>query len=351
MIRVLVVEDSPTTRALLVRLLHGDPEIGVVGEAKDGLEAVSLARRLRPDVVVMDVVMPGIDGFEATKRIMFEAPTPVVIVSTSLATREVETSLEALRAGAVNVLPKPSGPGSPSFDDDSRRFVRAIKAMSQVKVVRRWPDARPSVEAEPLPVVVAPRGHQSARVIAIAASTGGPAALHRVLSELPSDFGAPILIVQHISPGFTEGLARWLDGLCRIDVKLAVEGEVLSPGIAYLAPEGAHLGVSSRNVALSNAPPINGFRPSATFLFDSSARAFGANCLAVVLTGMGHDGVDGLREVRRLGGRVAAQDETTSVIFGMPGAAVSAGLVDVVLPVDAVADHLVQSVVGAAGIV
>jgi len=345
MIRVLVVEDSPTTRALLVRLFRDDPDIDVAGEAKDGLEAIELARRLRPDVIVMDVMMPGIDGFEATKRIMFDAPTPVVIVSTTVATREIAISLEALRAGALTVLSKPVGPSEPDFEAQAQKFVRKIKAMSQVKVVRRWPDARPSTHEGASEVrEIAPRSAERARIVAIAASTGGPAALHRVLSELPASLPVPILVVQHISSGFTEGLARWLDAGSRLGVKVAEEGEPLAPGTVYLAPTDFHLGVSARrSIELSDAPPIDGFRPSATHLFASVARIHGASSFAVVLTGMGSDGVEGLREVRRVGGSILAQDEETSVVFGMPGATIAAGLADATLPISMIATRVVES--------
>ncbi len=346
MIRVLVVDDSVTARGLLARLLHADAEVLVVGEVGSGSEAVALARGLAPDVIVMDVNMPGMDGFEATKRIMFEAPTPVVIVSGVRASDEVQLSLEALRAGAVHAMPKPAGLSGPGFEEESRRFVRTIKAMSQVKVVRRWPDGGGTPPHDAPPVVGVLSRDADVRVVAMAASTGGPAALHRILSELPRDFGAPILIVQHISPGFTEGLARWLDAGSALRVKLGEDGEPLSPGSVYVAPEGRHLGVRSRGtVALSNAAPVAGFRPSATFLFASVAATFGTNCLAAMLTGMGHDGVEGLRDVKRVGGRIVVQDEATSVIFGMPGAAIAAGLGDVVLPISEIAAHLVQSIV------
>jgi two-component system chemotaxis response regulator CheB len=342
MIRALVAEDSPTARALLVHLLRADPELSVVGEAQTGLEAVELARKLRPDVVIMDVCLPGIDGFEATKRIMFEAPTPVVIVSATVVTSEVSVSLDALRAGALAVMSKPKGPAAPDFADDARRFVRMVKSMSQVKVVRRWPD-RPPPPSAPAPL----RAHPTrSRIIAIAASTGGPAALHRIFAELPQGFSTPILVVQHMSAGFTEGLARWLDAGCKLSVKLAEDGEPLAAGKVYVAPHDRHLGVSPTRalVSLSSNDPIEGFRPSATHLFDSVARAFGNTALAIMLTGMGRDGVEGLRAVQRVGGCVVAQDEASSVIYGMPGAAVAAGLCDLVLPIDVIAAHILEAV-------
>jgi two-component system chemotaxis response regulator CheB len=178
-------------------------------------------------------------------------------------------------------------------------------------------------------------------VIAVAASTGGPAALQRLLADLPADFGVPLAVVQHITPGFVRGLADWLNGSCDLRVKVAEGGEPLAPHTVYLAPDGHHLGLAGPDtVALSAAPPVGGFRPSATHLFESVARACGPATTAVILTGMGDDGVAGLRAVRRAGGRVIAQDEKSCVVFGMPGAAVAAGLADLVLPLDGIAPQL-----------
>jgi two-component system chemotaxis response regulator CheB len=341
MISVLIADDSPTSRALLVRVLRADPEFTVVGEAKDSAEAVELALSLRPGVIVMGIGQPQIDAFETTKRIMFQVPTPVVLVTA--ATGEVAVSLEALRAGALTVLCRPPSPGAAGFEDEARRFVRMIKGMSQVKVVRRWPDPHRRPSPSPAPLVL--RRDARARVVAMAASTGGPAALQRVLHALPPEIGAPILVVQHISRGFGEGLTRWLGAGCRLQVKLAENGEPLAAGTVYVAPHDRHLGVSSLGqIDLVQSEPIDGFRPSATHLFRSVARAFGPTSLAVMLTGMGHDGVEGLRAVQHAGGTVVAQDEATSVIYGMPGAAVSAGLTHLVLPLDVIAAHIVQSV-------
>ncbi|MDR3636363.1 MAG: chemotaxis-specific protein-glutamate methyltransferase CheB [Isosphaeraceae bacterium] len=337
MIRVLVVEDSATARELLVRILEGDPEIRVVGEAVDGIEAVSLTRKLRPDLVTMDLHMPRLDGLAATKEIMITAPTPIVIVTGSTRAREVRDSMETLRVGALEVLVKPLGPGSPRFASEARRLVETVKAMSRVKVVRHWratTTIKPHAERPPSGV----RG----RVVAVAASTGGPAALQAILCGLPPSFPLPILIAQQITPGFMPGLAAWLDSVCPFKVKVAQHGEILASGTVYLAPDDRHLGAKAETIALSDAPPDRGFRPSGTALFTSVAGSFGASTLAVILTGMGDDGVAGLRVVRRVGGRVIAQDESTSVVYGMPGAAVTAGLAHAVLPLDAIAPQLVS---------
>jgi two-component system chemotaxis response regulator CheB len=339
MIRVLVVEDSLTSRMLLVQILNMDPQIEVVGEAVDGVEAVRLTHRLRPSLVTMDVDMPRMDGLEATQEIMSTVPTPIVIVTANPRAQEVETTMMMLRMGALEVLLKPPGPESPAFAEAARRLVTTVKALSQVKVIRHWrpPAAVPRAEAArpALP------GCVRARVVAVATSTGGPPALQCILSRLPPDFCLPILVVQHISRGFTAGLASWLDSTCPFSVKVARQGEAMTPRTVYIAPDDRHLGVSGPgDIALSGAPPVGGFRPSGSFLFESVARAYGASTVGVILTGMGEDGVEGLRSVRKAGGRIIAQDEKTSIIFGMPGAAIAAGLPDAVLPLEAIAARL-----------
>ncbi len=329
----------PVVSAAAAALTCGEPAMLMLGgEAKNGAEAVEMARSLKPDVITMDIQMPVMDGFEATKRIMVEAPVPIVIVSSSFKDRDVEVSMHALRAGALTVLAKPDGIGSPEFESSARQFLQGVKAMSQVKVVRRWPDRTLPVRSLPIPSAEKKVG---GRIVAVAASTGGPAALNQILTAVPGDFGAPILVVQHISGGFVEGLARWLNDAAPLKVKVAADGESLSRATVYLAPDNRHLGVSSGgNIQLSDAPPIGGFRPSGTFLFESVAKTFGGAAIALVLTGMGQDGVQGLHAIRAEGGMVIAQDEQSSVVFGMPGAAIAAGCADWVLPLGAVANRL-----------
>ena len=341
MIRVLVAEDSATARALLVQILSSDPEIQVIGEAVDGIQAVEMTQRLHPDLVTMDIHMPRLDGLAATREIMITAPTPIIIITGSTRAGEVQSSLDTLRIGALDVLVKPCGPSSSGFAAAARTLLDTVKAMAQVKVVRLW---RTTTVPPPVPASYAPpaRGERG-RVLAIACSTGGPPALQRVLSGLPATFPLPILVVQHITPGFTAGLATWLASVCPFPVKVVYRTVPLTTATVFLAPDEYHIGTVGRHaVTHIDAPPVGGFRPSGTTLFESVARGFGDATIAVILTGMGEDGVAGLRAVHKAGGRVIAQDEKTSIVFGMPGAAIAAGLAHTVLPLDAIAPHLMS---------
>jgi two-component system chemotaxis response regulator CheB len=368
-IRVLVADDSHTARLLIVSLLESDPEVQVVGQVADGAAAVASAVQLRPDVITMDIHMPVLDGLEATARIMNEAPTPIVVVSSTVNARDVASSFAAMKAGALVALPKPGSSRGGSADADRKAFVATVKAMSRVKVVRRWSGAytaippkqrgappegqdrtqssdfshRSNADLSIAPPAAAQRLASSAPIslVAIAASTGGPTALQKVLSALPATFPAPIVIVQHIARGFLTGFASWLDGECSLRVKVAARSEPLEAGTAYVAPDEAHLGVTAKRMTHTVAGgEVNGFKPSASVLFESAADAYGRSLAAVILTGMGSDGVSGLRRVRDKGGYVIAQDEATSLIYGMPGEAVMAGVVDVSLPLDRIAAHL-----------
>jgi two-component system, chemotaxis family, protein-glutamate methylesterase/glutaminase len=341
-IRVLVVEDSATDRELLVATLRSDPEFAIVGQAENGARAVELARELRPDLITMDILMPVLDGLEATKEIMVQAPTPILVVSSTVRDRGVELSLDAIRAGALMCVEKPLPPGSPDYERRRSQFLGLAKAMAQVKVVRRWAtrgrSGAAAIERQPARPV---------RLVAIAGSTGGPAALQRILMDLPGDFPLPVVVVQHIAAGFVLGLAEWLRSSCGLRVKVAEEGEGLAPRTVYLASDDRHLGVTrARTIRMSDIGPINGFRPSATHLFETAAEAYGSSVAAVVLTGMGNDGVEGLRAVKRAGGQVIAQDEATSVIYGMPREAVAAGVVDAELPITEIGPRLAMLVAG-----
>lgn len=340
MIKVLVVDDSEVTRRLLSFILNSDPVLQVVDTAADGEEAVRLVERLRPDVVTMDLNMPRMDGFEATRRIMEATPVPIVIVSASHNLEEVNRTFLAMGSGALAVVDKPMGPDDPLYEARARELRTTVRLMSEVRVVgRRYslgaktpgrpPRAR---EEEPVP-----------RVVGIGSSTGGPQTLEGILRFLPNNFELPILVVQHIAAGFTRGLAAWLGSVTGLDVRVATNDEALAPGRCYLAPTGFHMGVNrERKIFLSSDPPKDGLRPSVDFLFHSLAAVYGERAAGVVLTGMGRDGAAGLKALYDKGAITITQDQESSIIFGMPRAAVNLGAARHVLPPDKIAAKLMD---------
>jgi two-component system, chemotaxis family, protein-glutamate methylesterase/glutaminase len=344
-LRVLVVEDSPVARRLIVHILNEDPDLEVVAEAADGHEAVVLTARYRPDVIVMDVVMPTMNGLEATRRIMAQTPTPIVLVTAGY-DPEDGMSFDALQAGALVLLAKPPGPQASTFSQETATFRMTVKLMAEVKLVRRRAGRRPPPAAASLTADASPVSApgRAVEIVAIAASTGGPAALATILGDLPATTPVPVLVVQHITAGFHHGLVSWLASVSKLEVRLATDGQPLRPGQVLVAPSDAHLGVNGRGrVALSSDPPIGGHRPSATHLFRSVAKGYGSAAVAAILTGMGDDGVAGLRALKEAGGLVLAQDESTSVVYGMPREAAVLGVVDRVLPVGQVAGALTSA--------
>ena len=326
MTRVLIVEDSAVTREFLTSLLSRDRALQVVGVARNGLEGVEQAERLRPDVILMDVYMPRMNGYEATRQIMERVPSPIVMVSANFNRDEVAMTFEALKAGALAVVEKPGGPDYPKHAETTRLLIQTVKLMAEVKVVRRWPKRRAPVPPTPLPS----KSDQRIRLIAIGASTGGPGVLAEILAGLPT--APPIVVVQHIAPGFTTGLAEWLNRGTRLEVKLAKAGESVRPGTVYLAPEGTQMGITKEGrISLAKEPAEDGFCPSATYLFQSVAESYGPSAIGILLTGMGRDGASGLRRLRDAAAVTMVQDEDTSVVFGMPAEAIRLGAAEYVL--------------------
>jgi two-component system chemotaxis response regulator CheB len=332
-IEVLVVDDSPVAREFLVYVLDSDPGIRVVGTVTNGKQAIEALKDKKPDVITMDIHMPEMDGFEATRRIMETSPMPIVIVTANENPREVGTSFRAIEAGALAVVPRPQGLGHPEFESNARELIQTVKLMSEVKVVRRWNRMRtapPAPAVRELDVNGDPREIQ---IVAIGASTGGPVALQTILSRLPRDFAAPALIVQHMASGFTRGFVEWLNQTAQLPVHLAAHGEALLAGHVYVAPDGFQMGVKvAGRIALSHDAPEYGLRPSVSFLFRSLAEVYGRRSVGVLLTGMGKDGAAELQLMKERGAITFAQDEESSVVHGMPGEAIKLEAATYVLP-------------------
>ena len=340
MIKVLIVDDSPVAREFLTHLINHAPGMRVVGTANDGLEAVEAVQRLRPDIVTMDIIMPRMSGPEAIDRIMQTTPTPIVVVTGNTITEEVRATFESLDSGALAIVPRPYGLDSRDHDASAQHLLRTLRLMSEVKVVRRIPRRPPRATVPAGRSAEIPRAF---RAVAIGASTGGPSALKTIVNELRRDFPAPLLVVQHIAPGFVEGFVSWLRDSSALPVQLAVPGERITPGVAYIAPDGAHLGIDLDD-RITLTPPLprtpSGLCPSATHLFESVLRAYGPQSIGILLTGMGRDGAEALLKMKRAGAITIAQDKESSVVHGMPGEAIALGAADFILPPPRIAELL-----------
>lgn len=342
-IRVLIVEDSLTVREHLAEVLGAAPELEVIGQAEDGKTAIELCQKLRPDVITLDMMLPVMTGLAATEYIMAYCPTPILIVSASTNRGEVFRTYEALAAGAVDVLEKPLG--NERDAEWERRLIATLKLVSRIKVITH-PRARLGphrTAAAPLPPAPLRRPADMCRLIAIGASTGGPGAVLEILRSLPERFPIPILLVIHLGRPFATSFAEWLDGQSPLRVSYARDGETLpkvGEGRIVMAPPDHHLVVHHGRLTLTDAPERHSCKPSVDVLFESLAAELGASCVACLLTGMGRDGADGLLAIRRAGGTTLAQDEATSVVFGMPREAILLGAVERVLPLQQFAPTL-----------
>jgi len=331
-IRVVVVDDSVTVRKRICEVLDSAPDIEVVGEAEDGRSAIEVCRETRPDAITLDMMLPVMSGLAATEYIMAHFPTPILIVSSSMNRGELFKTYEALAAGALDVLEKPR-PHEPD-GDWSERLISAVRMISRVKVITHLRARLPKREAR---AEAFPSGGGAIEIVAIGASTGGPAAVVELLRKIPADFATPMLVVLHLSAPLAGAFAEWLDGQTSHRVTWASEGASLSAARGVImAPPDRHLIVRNGNLHLTNDPERNSCRPSIDVLFDSIAREYGKRSAACLLTGMGRDGAMGLLKIRQAGGRTLAQDEQTSVVYGMPAEAARLGAAERVLPIDAI---------------
>jgi two-component system chemotaxis response regulator CheB len=335
-------------RELLYAILQGDGDIQVVGEGTTGEDAVRLVKRLRPDIVTMDIQMPKMDGLQATLKIMQENPTPIIVISANTKYQEMDLTFQALKAGALTIVQKP-GLGDP---EGCQHIVQMVRLMADVPVVRLWArndfaQQNTTGETKRSPSEIPVSKHSlntlepSLNIIGIASSTGGPSALANILRSLPADFPLPILIVQHISPGFLSGFADWLGKQTPLHVEVASHGDLLQPGMILIAPDDYHMQVNERGVVeLSKAPPYKGLRPSANYLFHSLANVFGPDALGIILTGMGDDGAAGILALHDSGGLTFAQEPNSCVINGMPQEAVNLKAIDHILTLDEIGSEL-----------
>lgn len=339
--RVLIADDSPTSRALLQDVLGSDPEIELVGEARNGAEALAMAVQLQPDVVTMDVEMPVMNGYDATKEIMIHRPTPVIILSTYV-DDDIDQCSEAFRAGALATFHKLPGVDAPDFEQRAWELIYTVKQLSHVRVPRHYRiAAQPDAQPKNLPP------DDRLRVLVTSVSAPGAAALSRLLAKLPPRFALPIVVVPHVGSGFAERMVPSLARGTRLTVRLPKHGDNLEPGSVYVAPDHHHLTLAGEFrscwIELSNAEPIRGYRPSASLLFDSAATVFGPAALALVLKGVGEDGIPGLCSIRLSGGRIVAHEEAQRAGFHSASADVAYGLADLTLPLDVIANQLVRA--------
>jgi len=348
-IRVLIADDSAFMRKVLHSIINADPQLEVVGEARDGKATVAQAEALRPDVITMDINMPGMDGLQATELIMSSNPRPILIVSSE--SREgAEVTLKALELGAIDFVAKPSSGIDLDMNSVRDELCRKIKTVSKVRVVRTatrtklghevansTPRSEPNTIPTPKNVVTPRPGNTKFPFVVIAASTGGPAALMRIIPEFPADFQAAVILVQHIPPSFSSQFSQQLAEVAKLKIKEAEAGEIIVPGTAYVCPGSHHMRVSQTGrVTLDDGPRINGYRPCADVTFETVAEYAGPMSVGVVLTGMGGDAVRGAQVLRSAGGYVIAQDEASSVIFGMNAEVIKAGAVDQIASLESI---------------
>lgn len=348
MIKVLVVDDSAFMRKAISTMLEKDPGIKVVGSARDGQEGLNMVRSLNPDVVTMDIEMPKMDGLTALRHIMMESPRPVLMVS-SLTTEGAEATLKAMELGAVDFIPKQLSKVSLDIIKIERDLIARVKTVAARKM-RHRPVKRTMVKRASLtvPKAAAARSGRPVRdVVAIGVSTGGPPVVQQILSSLPADFPAGIVIAQHMPAAFTGPFAARLDAVSKIKVKEAQSGDVLKPGHAFVAPGGRHIvldqKISRIDVVVTDDPPGELYKPSANVMISSVAKAVGKRALGVILTGMGNDGCEGVRELKSKGGRALAQSDSTCVVYGMPKAIVDEDLADQVVDQDDLAEAILTN--------
>ncbi|MGR6836138.1 protein-glutamate methylesterase/protein-glutamine glutaminase [Syntrophomonas erecta] len=350
--RVLVVDDSAFMRKVLTDIINSNPDMEVVGKARDGQDALGKVQELHPDVVTMDVEMPGVDGLTALARIMALHPVPVIMLS-SVTSRGAEQTFKALQLGAVDFIPKPSGQISLDIETVKDDIIRKIKIaagtrkrLTNFKSNTLIRGHKPTLMDKPKGNIITPLN----KLLLIGTSTGGPKALHQVIPGLPANLNAGVLIVQHMPPGFTRSLAERLDSLSSLRVKEAEHGEKVLPGCVYIAPGDYHLKLKSSFagenrelfIQLDQSPARQGLRPSVDVMFESAAQHFWSHMVCVIMTGMGNDGAWGIQLIKDKGGKIIAEHQSTCIVYGMPKAAVATGKVDKIVPLHEISSEVMK---------
>lgn len=338
----MIVEDSQVVREFLSLIIDRDPRLEVVEMVRSGEEALRALSTIRPDVISLDIRLPGMNGLEVTQKVMAEYPTPIVVVSSDVENDELKISMNALRAGALAVVQKPVGLSHDDYDKLAESLCTKLFIMSQVRVIRQRYSPLTSAPVTPVKATVARAASSKPGVVGMVASTGGPSAVVRVLNDLPPSFSAPVILVQHITPGFVQGFISWLDDvLPDLHVVQAEHNAILQPRTVYVAPAGSHtVCVGAGRIGLTDEAPLSGQKPSGTLLFRSMSRVLGSAGVGVLLTGMGEDGAIGLREMHLAGAYTIAEHESTAVVNGMPGSAVRMGGATAVLPLPDIGPRL-----------
>jgi len=336
MIKVVLADDSVVVRAVLRDIFHATDDLAVIGEAENGKEAITLTEKLKPDLIVMDIMMPVMDGLTAIEEIMARFPTPILVLSATMDDREVNHAFTAIKKGALDVMEKPHLSGLQYGNSFEARIIEKARTLARVKVIRRWPTKVAKVELK--------TGYQKGgrNILAIGASTGGPKAVMSIMKALPADFKATIFIVQHIASGFARGFAQWLDHDSRLNVRLAIDGQGYGKWEALVAPNDCHMVLEKGKIRLVQTEPVNCCRPSIDVFFNSLAEEEGARVVGVLLTGMGKDGAQGLRHIKDKGGFTMVQDEKSCTVFGMPKAAIALDAADEILPLPSLPEAITK---------
>lgn len=346
--KVLIVDDSAYTRQTMKKIIEEDPDLEVVGIATDGIDAMAKALRLQPDIITLDFEMPGMDGFSFLRWLMRERPTPVIMVTSHA---DSKTVFKALELGAVDFIAKPTRRASIELQTIEKDLLRKIKGLKNIRLDILSKNLELLDQEEDQEAVEAGKGRtgsQAVEIVAVGSSTGGPAALQIVLTKLPSDFRAAVVVSQHMPKGFTAPLAERLDRMCHIKIKEAAEGDIIEPGKAYICPGGQHLGLkkrgSRRQISLREGRFEDKYIPSVDHMMSSVAEHYGIASMGVILTGMGNDGKHGMLDIKTQGGYTIAESEETAVVFGMPAEAIKNGGVERILPISEISAEIIRIV-------